>query len=45
MHVRDSISVLKKSEAIVKADVVRTAEENRNVTRRIKVGRLNYEKK
>ena len=45
LHVRDSISVLKKSEAIVKADVVRTAEENRNVTRRIKVGRLNYEKK
>lgn len=44
LRVRDSISALKKVEAIAKEDLIRCNEESRNITRRVRVGRLNYGK-
>ena len=44
LRVRDSISALKKVEATAKEDLIRCNEESRNITRRVRVGRLSYGK-
>lgn len=45
LRTRDSISVMKRTEDIARADLIRCNEENRNITRRLSLGRLSYDKK
>lgn len=45
LRTRDSISTMKRIEDITKNDLIRCNDENRNVTRRLSVGRLSYNRK
>ena len=45
LRTRDSIAMMKRTEDIVRADLIRCNEENKNVTRRLSVGRLSYDRK
>lgn len=45
LRTRDSISVMKRMEDVVRADLLRCNEENKNVTRRLSVGRLSFNRK
>ena len=45
LKTRDSINILKQSESIYKNDVIRCTEENKQITRKVKIGRLSYDKK
>lgn len=42
LRTRDSINSLKQTENIYKNDVIRCSEENKNITRKVRVGRLTY---
>lgn len=43
LRTRDSINMLKKTEATYKEDVLRCSEESKNITRKMRVGKLSYE--
>ncbi|MDO4230153.1 MAG: type VI secretion system TssO [Capnocytophaga sp.] len=45
MKTRDSINVLRQTESVYKNDVIRCTEENKQITRKVKIGRLSYDKK
>lgn len=45
MKTRDSINALKQTEGIYKNDVIRCVEENKQITRKVKIGKLSYDKK
>jgi len=44
LRTRDSINALKIKENTYKNDVIRCSEENRTITRQVKVGKLSYNK-
>lgn len=45
LKTRDSINALRQTESIYKNDVIRCTEENKQITRKVKIGRLSYDKK
>ncbi|MFK8269130.1 type VI secretion system TssO [Capnocytophaga cynodegmi] len=45
LRTRDSINALKLTENVYKNDVIRCTEENKVITRKVKVGKLSYDKK
>ncbi|MCQ2217574.1 MAG: hypothetical protein MJZ33_03695 [Paludibacteraceae bacterium] len=45
LHVRDSISSLRKTEQTVKEDLIRCSGESRSITRKMRVGKMTYSKK
>ncbi|KGN75108.1 hypothetical protein HQ47_04210 [Porphyromonas macacae] len=45
LRTRDSISGLRRIEEVIKNDVIRCNEENKNITRRLSVGRLSYDRR
>lgn len=45
LRTRDSISMMKRTEDVARADLIRCNEENKNVTRRLSIGRLSYDKR